>query len=80
MSRLDLFRSVDNVETWARTYGVQVLRDFLHEAQLDEASEFFARLWLERFDSHLRIAIEQGVVRPPATALRRADGVIQGPW
>jgi hypothetical protein len=80
MTRLDLFRTVDNVETWARTYGVQVLRDFLEAAQLDEPSEFFARLWLERFDSHLRIAIEQGVVRASPPTLRRADGVIQGPW
>lgn len=70
MSRLSLFETLDGVEVWVRLYGVQPLRDILHDSMLDERTTFLARQWLRRYDANLSLARAEGLVAPPIYALR----------
>jgi hypothetical protein len=80
MAKVALFSSFNEVEVWARTHGVRRLREMI--PNLAETSAYLASAWLKRFDSCVRIALEQQIVRAgPGDADPKAGGrVIQGPW
>ena len=81
MAKVALFNSFNEVEHWAQAHGVERLREVL--PNLSETSAFLASAWLKRFDSCLRIAIDQKLVRHSGGGERRVDvgaRVIQGPW
>lgn len=80
MAKVALFSSFNEVEVWARAHGVRRLRELM--PNLAETSAYLAGAWLKRFDSCVRIALEQQIVRVgPGDSRAPGDGrVIQGPW
>jgi hypothetical protein len=54
MATMARFNSPDQVETWAKTHGVQSLRGLIGDGGLDPLSRHFAQTWLRRLESDLR--------------------------
>ncbi len=59
------FSNFADVEAWAEAHGIAQLRSAIQDGRFAAGSAFLANTWLQRFDSHLILALEQGLVVSP---------------